>query len=280
VPFLKVNILHRIGFQTGKKRTHLKTMEYSKEFLSGLTAKQRFQALLVIEERKKMEAEVEKIKFEVRRLELLKNSNVGSLPPSHNVRSTAGETKIDPLQPENDALNVRAVVAESTQSSQKQAAVGQHQQQQSSNQKRIKAIPNPAPVNDPKCRDTSCSVTTSEGPGEKNSLSTSTNSQQEMESNTEETPEETPAPMVDTDPKSPIRIHVSDPFGDLYHFKIGRNKRFEKLISAYALKTGFDVSKLHLVYDTGRRVRDFDTPLSIGIEDGETLYVYFEQSRC
>jgi len=75
---------------------------------------------------------------------------------------------------------------------------------------------------------------------------------------------------------APINIKVLTYSGEEVFFKIKRNTKLSKLQAAYANKVGKDVGTIRFLYD-GNRINDDDTPLSLEMEDNDTIDVMVEQ---
>ncbi|KAJ7727237.1 ubiquitin-related domain-containing protein [Mycena metata] len=78
------------------------------------------------------------------------------------------------------------------------------------------------------------------------------------------------------DASSTINIKVVSSTGDEVFFKIKRSTKLSKLQGAYASKVGKDVGSIRFLYD-GSRINDDDTPMSLEMEDNDTIDVMVEQ---
>ncbi|KAJ6523346.1 small ubiquitin-related modifier [Mycena capillaripes] len=78
------------------------------------------------------------------------------------------------------------------------------------------------------------------------------------------------------DASSTINIKVVSSTGEEVFFKIKRSTKLSKLQGAYASKVGKDVSSIRFLYD-GSRINDDDTPMSLEMEDNDTIDVMVEQ---
>jgi len=78
------------------------------------------------------------------------------------------------------------------------------------------------------------------------------------------------------DPNATINIKVVSSTGEEVFFKIKRSTRLSKLQGAYASKVGKDVGSIRFLYD-GTRINDDDTPLSLDMDDNDTIDVMVEQ---
>jgi len=78
------------------------------------------------------------------------------------------------------------------------------------------------------------------------------------------------------DPNATINIKVVSSTGEEVFFKIKRSTRLSKLQGAYASKVGKDVGSIRFLYD-GTRINDDDTPLSLEMDDNDTIDVMVEQ---
>ncbi|GMT01768.1 hypothetical protein PENTCL1PPCAC_23942, partial [Pristionchus entomophagus] len=65
--------------------------------------------------------------------------------------------------------------------------------------------------------------------------------------------------------------------GSEIHFKVRNTVRMQKLMCAYASRTGYNVAALRFMYN-GERVKDDDTPTALWMQDGDYIEVYYEQS--
>ncbi|KAJ7187149.1 ubiquitin-related domain-containing protein [Mycena filopes] len=102
-------------------------------------------------------------------------------------------------------------------------------------------------------------------------------SEEEAQGNTQEE-------VKSEDASSTINIKVVSSTGDEVFFKIKRSTKLSKLQGAYASKVGKDVGSIRFLYD-GSRINDDDTPMSLEMEDNDTIDVMVEQvggtpSRC
>ena len=76
--------------------------------------------------------------------------------------------------------------------------------------------------------------------------------------------------------EEPINVRVSNQNGKEVQFKIKRHTGLKKLMSTYCEKEGLSVQALRFTFD-GNRIRDNDTPKTMGMEDGDTIEVFGEQ---
>lgn len=67
-----------------------------------------------------------------------------------------------------------------------------------------------------------------------------------------------------------ICIKVESSMGDEVFFQINRSTRLNSLRSEYAQKVGRDLNTVCFLYD-GERVREDDTPASLGMEEGDAI---------
>ncbi|KAJ7026938.1 ubiquitin-related domain-containing protein [Mycena alexandri] len=94
-------------------------------------------------------------------------------------------------------------------------------------------------------------------------------SEEEQQGNTQEE-------VKSEDASSTINIKVVSSTGDEVFFKIKRSTKLSKLQGAYASKVGKDVGSIRFLYD-GSRINDDDTPMSLEMEDNDTIDVMVEQ---
>ncbi|KAF9467481.1 small ubiquitin-related modifier [Collybia nuda] len=78
------------------------------------------------------------------------------------------------------------------------------------------------------------------------------------------------------DPNATINIKVVSSTGEEVFFKIKRSTKLSKLQGAYANKVGKDVGSIRFLYD-GTRINDEDTPLTLEMEDNDTIDVMVER---
>ncbi|KAJ3071233.1 Small ubiquitin- modifier 1 [Podochytrium sp. JEL0797] len=73
-----------------------------------------------------------------------------------------------------------------------------------------------------------------------------------------------------------ITIKVRGPDGNEVEFKIKNTTSMGKVHDAYAAKQGVNKASVRFNYE-GNRIRETDTPASLGLEDGDVIDATTEQ---
>ncbi|KAK6173383.1 small ubiquitin-related modifier 3 [Patella vulgata] len=74
-----------------------------------------------------------------------------------------------------------------------------------------------------------------------------------------------------------INLKVTGQDGSVVHFKIKKNTPLRKLMSAYCNRAGITVGAVRFRFD-GNPMDDDDTPLSMDMEDGDSIDVFQQQT--
>ncbi|KAL3090595.1 hypothetical protein niasHT_025379 [Heterodera trifolii] len=74
-------------------------------------------------------------------------------------------------------------------------------------------------------------------------------------------------------PAEYIKLKVVDQDSNVEHFRVKYGTSMDKLMNAYAERTGVQVTSLHFLFD-GRRIKDDHTPRSLEMEGDEIIEVY------
>jgi hypothetical protein len=73
-----------------------------------------------------------------------------------------------------------------------------------------------------------------------------------------------------------LTIRIRDQTGEETYFKVKPQTRMDKVFNAFATKKDFNCNSLKFMID-GERMQDWDTPQSLGLEDGDQIDVMLEQ---
>ena len=73
-----------------------------------------------------------------------------------------------------------------------------------------------------------------------------------------------------------LTIRIRDQTGEETYFKVKPQTRMDKVFNAFATKKDFNCNSLIFVID-GERMQDWDTPQSLGLEDGDQIDAMLEQ---
>lgn len=76
-------------------------------------------------------------------------------------------------------------------------------------------------------------------------------------------------------PPEHLNIKVTDNNNEVF-FKIKRNTKLEKLMSAFCERQGKTMTSVRFLFE-GQRVQPSDTPDTLEMQDGDTLEVHQEQ---
>lgn len=74
-----------------------------------------------------------------------------------------------------------------------------------------------------------------------------------------------------------VNLKVVDSAGNATQFKIKTHTALKKLMATYCERAGLDMQAVRFTFD-GRRVNGGDTAKDIGLEEGDSLEVFQEQT--
>jgi small ubiquitin-related modifier len=74
-----------------------------------------------------------------------------------------------------------------------------------------------------------------------------------------------------------IQIRVINQEGQEVHFKIAPATALKKLMDAYQSRTGLPANSVRFLFD-GERVKDTDTPDTLGMQEGDTIDAVLAQT--
>jgi len=74
-----------------------------------------------------------------------------------------------------------------------------------------------------------------------------------------------------------IGIKVVGQNGQEVYFKIKKTTKFSKVFDVWARRQATSTTSLRFLYD-GNRIRETDTPMDIGVEDGDIVDVVLQQT--
>ncbi|ESO95253.1 hypothetical protein LOTGIDRAFT_227264 [Lottia gigantea] len=74
-----------------------------------------------------------------------------------------------------------------------------------------------------------------------------------------------------------INLKVTGQDGSVVHFKIKKNTPLRKLMSAYCNRAGITAGAVRFRFD-GNPMNDDDTPISLDMEDGDSIDVFQSQT--
>jgi len=73
-----------------------------------------------------------------------------------------------------------------------------------------------------------------------------------------------------------INLKVVNSSNDITHFKIKKNTALKKLMNAYCERANLNRGATRFLHE-GTRINDDNTPMSLNMEEGDTLEVFTEQ---
>jgi small ubiquitin-related modifier len=74
-----------------------------------------------------------------------------------------------------------------------------------------------------------------------------------------------------------INLKVMGQDGNVVQFKIKKQTAFRKLMSTYCERAGLSMPTVRFTFD-GTRIGEGDNPKELGLEDGDTIEVFQQQS--
>mmetsp|Transcript_688 Transcript_688/g.681 ORF Transcript_688/g.681 Transcript_688/m.681 type:complete len:91 (+) Transcript_688:23-295(+) len=73
-----------------------------------------------------------------------------------------------------------------------------------------------------------------------------------------------------------LNINVKSQEGTVICFKLRKTTQLKKMIESYCQRNGYHPKSVRFIYE-GERIKDTDTPGSLGIEDGDEIDAMIEQ---
>merc|ERR1712058_5902 len=74
-----------------------------------------------------------------------------------------------------------------------------------------------------------------------------------------------------------INLKVMGQDGNVVQFKIKKHTALKKLMSTYCERAGLSLPNVRFTFD-GTRIAETDNPKGLGLEDGDTLEVFQQQT--
>jgi len=74
-----------------------------------------------------------------------------------------------------------------------------------------------------------------------------------------------------------VNLKVCGQDGSVVQFKIKKNTQLRKLMAAYCDRQGLDINQIRFRFD-GTPLQDSDTPISLDMEDDDTIDVFTQQT--
>lgn len=76
--------------------------------------------------------------------------------------------------------------------------------------------------------------------------------------------------------KEELNINVKSQEGTVICFKLRKTTQLKKMIESYCQRNGYHSRSVRFIYE-GDRVKETDTPATLGMEDGDEIDAMIEQ---